>query len=127
MVAGIGWLTQLSVGSGYAASLLGPMILMGVGAGLAFHAAQRHHHGQRPGRGRTAPRVGACRPAAGCGRLGWRSWSPSPVRPLGRRRGRRRRTAVAGGRMTAAFVAAALVGVLSFVVALTFRREARTS
>ena len=36
MGSGLGWLTQVSPHSGYAADLLGPMVLMGLGIGLAF-------------------------------------------------------------------------------------------
>jgi EmrB/QacA subfamily drug resistance transporter len=36
MIAGLAWLTQLSELSDYASALLGPMLLMGVGVGLAF-------------------------------------------------------------------------------------------
>ncbi|HEY3873547.1 MAG TPA: MFS transporter [Actinocrinis sp.] len=36
MASGLGWLTQISAHSGYAADLLGPMVLMGLGLGLAF-------------------------------------------------------------------------------------------
>ncbi len=36
MVAGLAWLTQLTPSSGYASGLLGPMLLMGLGGGLAF-------------------------------------------------------------------------------------------
>jgi EmrB/QacA subfamily drug resistance transporter len=36
VITGLAWLTQLTTTSGYLAALLGPMLLMGVGAGLAF-------------------------------------------------------------------------------------------
>ena len=36
MVVGLAWLTQLTPSSGYVTGLLGPMILMGLGGGLAF-------------------------------------------------------------------------------------------
>ncbi|SNT65567.1 drug resistance transporter, EmrB/QacA subfamily [Asanoa hainanensis] len=36
MMAGLAWLTQLDTTSGYAGSLLGPMILLGLGGGLTF-------------------------------------------------------------------------------------------
>lgn len=36
MIAGLGWLTQVTETSSYAAGLLAPMLLMGVGVGLAF-------------------------------------------------------------------------------------------
>jgi EmrB/QacA subfamily drug resistance transporter len=36
MIAGLGWLTQLTEASGYASGLLAPMVLMGLGGGLAF-------------------------------------------------------------------------------------------
>jgi EmrB/QacA subfamily drug resistance transporter len=36
VIGGLGWLTQLSAGSGYAGSVLGPMLLMGVGGGMSF-------------------------------------------------------------------------------------------
>lgn len=36
IVVGLTWLTQLTTTSGYLAALLGPMLLMGVGIGLAF-------------------------------------------------------------------------------------------
>jgi EmrB/QacA subfamily drug resistance transporter len=36
MIAGLAWLTQLSITSSYATALLGPMLLIGLGVGLAF-------------------------------------------------------------------------------------------
>jgi EmrB/QacA subfamily drug resistance transporter len=36
MIVGLAWLTQLHTGSGYAGSVLGPMLLMGLGGGLGF-------------------------------------------------------------------------------------------
>jgi EmrB/QacA subfamily drug resistance transporter len=36
VIGGLAWLTQLTAGSGYAAGVLGPMVLMGVGAGMSF-------------------------------------------------------------------------------------------
>jgi predicted MFS family arabinose efflux permease len=36
MIAGLAWLTQVTESSAYASGLLGPMVLMGVGVGLAF-------------------------------------------------------------------------------------------
>jgi EmrB/QacA subfamily drug resistance transporter len=36
MVLGLAWLTQLSPSSGYVSGLLGPMIVLGLGGGLAF-------------------------------------------------------------------------------------------
>lgn len=36
MAAGLAWLTQLHSDSGYAAGLLGPMLLLGLGGGLGF-------------------------------------------------------------------------------------------
>jgi EmrB/QacA subfamily drug resistance transporter len=36
MIAGLVWLTQLSESSGYASGLFAPMVLMGIGGGLAF-------------------------------------------------------------------------------------------
>jgi hypothetical protein len=36
MLSGLLWLTQLSADSGYFAALFGPMLIMGLGGGLAF-------------------------------------------------------------------------------------------
>lgn len=36
VIGGLAWLTQLTSASGYAAGVLGPMVLMGVGGGLSF-------------------------------------------------------------------------------------------
>jgi EmrB/QacA subfamily drug resistance transporter len=36
VIGGLAWLTQLTSASGYAAGVLGPMLLMGVGGGLSF-------------------------------------------------------------------------------------------
>jgi EmrB/QacA subfamily drug resistance transporter len=36
VIGGLAWLTQLTAASGYAAGVLGPMLLMGVGGGLSF-------------------------------------------------------------------------------------------
>jgi EmrB/QacA subfamily drug resistance transporter len=36
IIGGLAWLTRLTAGSAYAADLLGPMALFGIGAGLAF-------------------------------------------------------------------------------------------
>ena len=36
VIAGMGWLAQVSAGSGYGTGLLGPMLLLGSGMGLVF-------------------------------------------------------------------------------------------
>ncbi|GAA5187837.1 MFS transporter [Rugosimonospora acidiphila] len=36
MIAGLVWLTQISVNSGYTDAILGPMVLLGLGGGLSF-------------------------------------------------------------------------------------------
>ncbi|WP_340685103.1 MFS transporter [Amycolatopsis coloradensis] len=122
MTGGVVWLTTLTTDSGYFSHLLGPMLLMGVGAGLAFSplsviimaTVPTDDAGAAGGALQTLQQVGA---TLGLAILitvfgaATRTPSGSPAE-----------TTVAG--MTAAFTAAAVVTAVSFLVALTFRRRA---
>ncbi|WP_410661851.1 MFS transporter [Amycolatopsis sp. lyj-84] len=122
MTGGVVWLTTLTTDSGYFSDLLGPMLLMGVGAGLAFSplsviimaTVPTEDAGAAGGVLQTLQQVGA---TLGLATLitvfGSVTRTPS---------GSPAETTVDG--MTAAFATAAVVTALSFVVALTFRRRA---
>ncbi|HEY0452323.1 MFS transporter [Actinophytocola sp.] len=124
MVAGLAWLTQLSPSSGYLTGLLGPMVVLGVGGGLAFaplnvvimSTVRPADAGAAGGVLQTMQQVGA---TVGLAVLVTVAGSAS------------RATAAAGGGaeavlvdgMTAAFTMSAVFAVLTVVVALTFRRR----
>jgi EmrB/QacA subfamily drug resistance transporter len=123
MAGGLLLLTRLTVDSGYASALLAPMLLLGLGMGLAFSplnvvimsSVRREDAGAAGGVLQTMQQCGAtlglavlvtvfgtaARHAAGQGRPG-------------------EQVLVAG--MTHAFAAAAVIAALTFVVALTVRR-----
>ena len=63
--AGMAWLTQITPHSSYAANILGPIIVTGLGMGLMFSHGVQHRHlrGAPAGRGRRLG-VGQHRPAA---------------------------------------------------------------
>jgi MFS family permease len=124
MIAGVSWLSALTPQSTYAADLLGPMLLMGVGVGLAFSplnvivmaTVPADDAGAAGGVLQTMQQVGA---TLGLSILITVFGSAS-------------RSAAASGAtgvpllvdgMTAAFVVAAVLAGLSFLVALTFRRQ----
>ncbi len=121
MTSGVVWLTFLTPDSGYFAHLLGPMLLMGVGVGLAFSplsviimaTVPTDDAGAAGGVLQTFQQVGA---TLGLAILitvfgaATRTPAGSPVE-----------TTVGG--MTAAFTAASVVTALTFLVALTFRRR----
>nr|WP_255637681.1 MFS transporter [Amycolatopsis sp. DSM 110486] len=123
MVSGVAWLSVLTPDSGYVASLLGPLLLMGVGGGLAFSplnviimsTVPAEDAGAAGGVLQTMQQVGstlglgilvtvfgaATRSAAASGATG------TPLLVDG---------------MTAAFLAASGLAALTVGVALTFRR-----
>ncbi|MEV4597342.1 MFS transporter [Amycolatopsis sp. NPDC049253] len=123
MVSGVAWLSMLTPDSGYVASLLGPLLLMGIGGGLAFSplnviimsTVPAEDAGAAGGVLQTMQQVGstlglgilvtvfgaATRSAAASGATG------TPLLVDG---------------MTAAFLAASGLAALTVGVALTFRR-----
>jgi predicted MFS family arabinose efflux permease len=128
MITGLLWLAQVTETSSYATGLLGPMVLMGIGVGLAFSplnvlimsTVAPEDAGAAGGVLQTMQTVGtslglallvtifgtATRHAAAHGASG-------------------RHLLVVG--MTHAFVASLIVGLLSLAVATTFRKPAPTS
>ncbi|MFD9891069.1 MFS transporter [Amycolatopsis sp. NPDC059027] len=128
MIAGAGWLTQLTPSSGYVATLLGPMVLMGVGVGLAFSpmnvlvmtSVATEDAGAAGGVLQTMQQVGA---ALGLSIL--MTVSGSVTRSAAGSGVRGPQLMVDG--MTAAFLGASLLAGLSFLVALTFRRQHTTT
>ena len=123
MVLGLAWLSLLTPASGYVQGLLGPMIVLGLGGGLAFaplnvvimSTVRPADAGAAGGVLQTMQQVGS---TLGLAVLVTVAGSAS------------RSTAVAGGSpvdvlvdgMTAAFTMSAAFAVLTVVVALTFRR-----
>ncbi len=128
MVLGLAWLTRLSASSDYATGLLGPMIMLGLGGGLAFtplnvvimSTVRPADAGVAGGVLQTMQQVGS---TLGLAVLVTVAGSAS------------RATAAVGGSptdvlvdgMTAAFTMSTVFALLTVVVALTFRRvPART-
>lgn len=119
MAGGLWWVSQLTAGSGYVPGVLGPMVLMGVGGGLAFSPLNVLIMGTVPpedagaagGALQTMQQLGA---TLGLAVLVTVAGSAS--------RGHTGTDALVTG-MTAAFTASALIALLTFAVALTFRRE----
>ncbi|WP_410654593.1 MFS transporter [Amycolatopsis sp. lyj-112] len=125
MTGGVVWLTTLTTESGYFTHLFGPMLLMGIGAGLAFSplsviimaTVPTEDAGAAGGVLQTFQQVGA---TLGLAILitvfgaATRQPSGSPAE-----------TTVDG--MTAAFSTAGVVTALAFLVALSFRRRERAS
>ena len=124
MVLGLLWFTRLDVGSGYFAAVFGPLVLMGVGGGLAFaplnviimSTVPARDAGAAGGALQTMQQVG--------GSLG--------LAVLVTVFGRVSATALAHHEsaaqvlvsgMTSAYVVAACFAAATFIVALTFRRE----
>ncbi|MGK4595802.1 MFS transporter [Amycolatopsis sp. w19] len=122
MTGGVVWLTTLATDSGYFSHLLGPMLLMGVGAGLAFSplsviimaTVPTDDAGAAGGALQTLQQVGATLGLAILITV-FGAVTRTPA-------GSPAETTVDG--MTAAFTVAAVVTALSFLVALTFRRRA---
>ncbi|HEX4223662.1 MAG TPA: MFS transporter [Pseudonocardiaceae bacterium] len=123
-VIGLIWLTQLSVSSGYFGWLLGPLLLMGIGMGLAFpplnviimSTVPARDAGAAGGVLQTMQQVG--------GSLGLAVLVTVFGRVSATATGRHESAAqVLVSGMTSAYVVAAVAAVAAFVVALTFRRE----
>jgi EmrB/QacA subfamily drug resistance transporter len=121
MAAGLGWLSQISPGDGYVAAVLGPMLLMGIGGGLAFSPLNIV--------------IMATVPPADAGAAGG---ALQTMQQLGATLGLAVLVTVAGSAsrdatgstddvlaagMTAAFAVAAGIALLTFCVALTFKRR----
>jgi EmrB/QacA subfamily drug resistance transporter len=126
MACGVAWLTRLTPDSGYAAQLLGPMILLGLGGGLGFSplnvvimsTVPPRDAGVAGGALQTMQNIGAT--------LG--------LAVLVTVFGAASRHAAAGGAdatqamvsgMTPAFALSVVFAAVSFLVALTFRRRQR--
>ncbi|HEV7977858.1 MFS transporter [Amycolatopsis sp.] len=121
MVLGLGWLTQLAPDSTYLSSLLVPMVLMGLGGGLAFSplniiimsTVPAEEAGAAGGVLQTLQQVGATLGLAilvtvfGTTVRNTTGTSPDAVMVDG---------------MTAAFVTSTIIAALTFAVALTFRK-----
>lgn len=119
MAGGLWWVAQLTATSGYVTGILGPMILMGVGGGLAFtplnvvimSTVPPADAGAAGGALQTMQQIGA---TLGLAVLVTVAGSAS--------RGHSGTDALVSG-MTAAFTTSALIALLTFGVALTFRRR----
>lgn len=119
IAAGLWWLAQLSADSGYAPEILGPMVLMGIGGGLAFtplnvvimSTVPPADAGAAGGALQTMQQIGA---TLGLAVLVTVAGSAS--------RSHMGTDALVTG-MTAAFATSAVIAVLTFAVALTFRRD----
>jgi EmrB/QacA subfamily drug resistance transporter len=126
MIGGLTWLTQLTAGSGYATGLLGPMLLMGFGGGLAFSplniiimaTVPPEDAGAAGGVLQTMQQVGA---TLGLSILvtvfGTTSRKAAEA-------GATFQSALVSG-MTEAFMTSAILAAVTFAVALTFRRQER--
>lgn len=122
MTAGVALLTQLSVGSGYFPLLLVPMLLMGLGMGLAFaplnviimSTVQARDAGAAGGVLQTMQQIGAT--------LGLAILVTVFGSTTRHATGSAHQVLVTG--MTNAFIASVVIAALSFAVALTFRRVA---
>ena len=124
MVLGLAWLTQLTPSSGYAGSLLGPMIMMGLGGGLAFvplapvifASVPPKEAGAAGGALQTMQQTGAT--------LGLAVLVTVYGAALRHSSGNPAQAMVSG--MTHAFTVSAVIACASFVVALTFRKVKRS-
>jgi MFS family permease len=123
-VAAIGWLTQLTPTSGYAGSVLGPMLLAGLGVGLGFSPLNVVIMSTVPAKDsaaaggvlQTMQQVGATLGLAVLVTVfsaGSRHAAATGANP--------QHALVAG--MTNAFMIATIVAAVTIVVALTFRRQ----
>ena len=121
MIGGVAWLTQLGVDSTYVTGLLGPMVLMGLGMGLAFSplnviimaGVPARDAGAAGGVLQTMQQTGATLGLAILVTIfgtATRSATGTPHDVL-----------VSG--MTAAFTGSVVIACVTLVVALTFRRD----
>ena len=124
MVAGLVWLTQLHVSSGYFPALFGPLLLMGIGAGLGFSPLNVIIMSTVPVRDAGA--------AGGALQTMQQIGSSLGLAVLVTVFGRVSASAIANHEsaaqvlvsgMTSAYVVAAGCAIASFIVALTFRRQ----
>lgn len=121
MAAGLWWLSTLSPGDGYVAAVLGPMLLMGIGGGLAFSPLNIVIMGTVPpadagaagGAMQTMQQLGST-----LGLAVLVTMAGSASRGVG---GSADDVLVAG--MGAAFTVSASIALMTFFVALTFRRR----
>jgi EmrB/QacA subfamily drug resistance transporter len=119
MAAGLWWMSQLTATSSYLTDILGPMVLMGVGGGLAFSplnvlimaTVPPADAGAAGGALQTMQQIGS---TLGLAILVTVAGSAS--------RGTVGDAAVVTG-ATAAFTASSVIVLLTFLVALTFRRQ----
>ncbi|MFL6119286.1 MFS transporter [Actinophytocola sp.] len=119
MSAGLWWMSTLSAGSSYVPAILGPMILMGLGGGMAFAplnvlimaTVPPADAGAAGGALQTMQQIGS---TLGLALLVTIAGSAS--------RGLSGTSAVVAG-ATAAWAASAAIVLLTFLVALTFRRQ----
>lgn len=119
MAAGMWWMSQLTATSSYVPGILGPMILMGVGGGLAFSplnvlimaTVPPADAGAAGGALQTMQQIGS---TLGLALLVTIAGSAA--------RGTAGTEAVVTG-ATAAFAASSVIVLLTFVVALTFRKQ----
>ncbi|MFI5586942.1 MFS transporter [Amycolatopsis sp. NPDC051758] len=128
MVTGVGWLALLTTGSTYFPALFGPLLLMGLGGGLAFAplnvivmaTVPTEDAGAAGGVLQTMQQVGS---TLGLGILitvfGSATRSAAATGSTGPQ-------LVVDG-MTSAFATAAVLAACTFLVALTFRRQAATA
>ncbi|WP_297536759.1 MFS transporter [Amycolatopsis sp.] len=123
MFGGLLWLTQLDQGSTYVAGLLGPMLLMGIGGGLAFSplniiimsTVRPEDAGAAGGVLQTMQQVGST-----LGLAILVTVFGTATRSASTATASRQEVLVTG--MTAAFTTAAILAAFTFVVALTFKR-----
>ncbi|WP_435582056.1 MFS transporter [Amycolatopsis thermoflava] len=122
MIAGVSWLTQLGTGTPYLTGVLGPMVLMGLGMGLAFSPLNVIIMGSVPARDAGA--------AGGVLQTMQQTGATLGLAILVTIFGAATRTATGSPHdvlvtgMTAAFIGSVVIACLTFVVALTFRRDA---
>jgi len=120
MAAGLAGMSQLSASSSYAANILGPMVLMGLGMGLAFNpltvvimsTVDPKDAGAAGGTMQTLQQTGA---SLGVAILVTVSATAAHHNPA---------NAVVSG-LNAAMIAGTVIALLTVLVALTFRRVSR--
>jgi EmrB/QacA subfamily drug resistance transporter len=125
MVIGLSWLTQLTTTTGYFPGLFGPMVIMGIGGGLAFvplapvifASIPQANAGSAGGALQTMQQVGAT--------LGLAVLVTVYGATLRHGSGDHVRTMVSG--MTNAFTVSALIACATFAVALTFRSTRKST
>ena len=124
MVIGLVWLTRLDVASGYFPALFGPLLLMGVGAGLGFaplnviimSTVPVRDAGAAGGVLQTMQQIGSSLGLAVLVTV----FGQVSAKAIGRHESANQ-VLVSG--MTSAYVVAAGAAVAALIVALTFRRE----